>query len=55
MIVWYAVEQNKHNCGDNMIGKQDRNQRHLFIAGDIDQFIPEDHILARVDRVLDLG
>jgi transposase len=38
-----------------MIGKQDRNQRHLFIAGDIDEFIPEDHILKRVDGVLDLG
>ena len=42
-----------------MIGKQDRkqdrNQSHLFTAGDIDLFIPEDHILARVDRVLDLG
>jgi transposase len=37
-----------------MIGKQDRKQRHLFIAGDIDQFIPEDHILRRVDRILDL-
>jgi len=38
-----------------MIGKQDRWQRHLFIAGDIDQFIPEDHILRRVDRILDLS
>jgi transposase len=38
-----------------MIGRQERNQRQLFIAGDIDQFIPEDHILKRVDRVLDLG
>ncbi len=37
-----------------MIGRQNRNQRQLFIAGDIDQCIPEDHILRRVDRVLDL-
>ena len=28
-----------------MIGKQDRWQRHFFIEGDINQFIPEDHIL----------
>jgi transposase len=45
----------KHNHGDTMIGKQDRKQRHLFIAGDIDQFIPEDHILRSVDRMLDLS
>ena len=38
-----------------MIGKQDRKQRHLFIVGDIDQFIPEDHILRSVDRMLDLS
>ena len=31
-----------------MIGKQARWQRHLFIAGDIDQFIPEDHILGKI-------
>ena len=33
-----------------MIGRQDRKQRHLFITGDIDHFIPEDNILRRVDR-----
>jgi len=36
-----------------MTGKQDRNRRHLFIAGEIDKFIPEDHI-KHVDRVFDL-
>jgi transposase len=38
-----------------MIGKRDRRNRRLFIAGDIEQFIPEDHILKRVDRFLDLS
>jgi hypothetical protein len=28
-----------------MIGRKNREQRTLFIAGDIEQFIPEDHIL----------
>jgi transposase len=38
-----------------MIGRRDRRNRRLFIAGDIEQFIPEDHILKRVDRFLDLS
>jgi transposase len=38
-----------------MIGQRDRSRRTLFIAGDIEQFIPDDHILKRLDRVLDLG
>ena len=38
-----------------MIGKQDRSQRMLFIPGDIEELIPDDHILKRVDRVLDLS
>ena len=27
----------------------------LFITGSLERLIPEDHILARVNRVLDLG
>lgn len=38
-----------------MIGRRDRSKRSLFIAGDIEQFIPDAHILKRVDRILDLG
>jgi len=38
-----------------MIGKQDRSQRTLFILGSLDQLVPDDHILERVDRVLDLS
>jgi hypothetical protein len=41
--------------GDHMIGRKNREQRTLFIAGDIEQFIPEDHILKRVERILDLN
>lgn len=38
-----------------MLGRRDRSKRSLFIAGDIEQFIPDDHILKRVDRFLDLS
>jgi transposase len=38
-----------------MIGKQERDQRTLFIAGDLADFIPGDHILKRVHKVLDLS
>ena len=38
-----------------MLGKQDRVQMTLFIPGTMEDFIPEDHILRRVDKVLDLG
>lgn len=38
-----------------MIGRKNREQRTIFIAGDIEQFIPEDHILMRVDKILDLS
>jgi transposase len=38
-----------------MIGRRDRSKRSFFIAGDIEQFIPDAHILKRVDRILDLN
>ena len=38
-----------------MLGKKDRSQRSLLIPGTIEDFIPEDHILKRVDKVLDLS
>lgn len=37
-----------------MIGTQHRSERTLFVAGSLDDLIPDDHILKRVDRVLDL-
>lgn len=38
-----------------MIGKKKRSQPTLFIPGSIEDFIPNDHILKKVNRVLDLS
>jgi transposase len=38
-----------------VIGKQDRWQEDLFVAGPLSSLIPEDHILKRVDAILDLS
>lgn len=38
-----------------MLGHQPRAQPTLFIPGSIDALIPDDHILKRVDRILDLS
>lgn len=38
-----------------MIGRQDRWQEDLFVAAPLSSIIPEDHILKRVDKVLDLS
>ncbi len=38
-----------------MIGKQDRWQEDLFVAGPLRDLIPDDHVLKRVNRVLDLS
>lgn len=38
-----------------MLGHKERDQLELFITGSLRQLVPEDHILARVDRVLDLS
>lgn len=38
-----------------MLGRKPRDQLELFVTGSLDQLVPEDHVLARVDRVLDLG
>ena len=38
-----------------MLGRKERGQLELFITGSLRQLIPDDHILARVDRVLDLS
>jgi transposase len=37
-----------------MLGRKERDQLELFITGSLRQLIPDDHVLARVDRVLDL-
>jgi transposase len=38
-----------------MLGRKERNQLELFITGLLRQLIPDDHVLARVDAVLDLS
>jgi transposase len=38
-----------------MIGRKKHKQPTLFIPGSMENFIPDDHILKKVDRVLDLS
>ena len=38
-----------------MLGRQERWQEDLFVAGPLRDLIPDDHILKRVDSVLDLS
>ena len=38
-----------------MLGTQKRWQEDLFVAGPLSSLIPDDHILKRVDKVLDLS
>jgi transposase len=38
-----------------MLGHKNRDQPELFISGPLRQLIPDEHILVRVDRVLDLS
>lgn len=38
-----------------MLGCKERDQLELFITGSLRQLVPDDHVLARVDRILDLS
>lgn len=38
-----------------MLGRKERRQPELFVAGSLRDLLPDDHVLVRVDRVLDLG
>jgi len=38
-----------------MLGHKPRGQLELFVTGSLRSLIPDDHVLARVDAVLDLG
>jgi transposase len=38
-----------------VLGRQDRWQEDLFVAGPLSSLVPDDHILKRVDKVLDLS
>jgi len=37
-----------------MLGRKERRQPELFVVGSLRQLLPDDHVLVRVDRVLDL-
>jgi len=37
-----------------MLERKERDQLELFITGSLRQLVPDDHVFARVDRVLDL-
>src|SRR5687768_13076449 len=37
-----------------MLGSKPRGQSELMMAGSLCDLVPDDHVLARVDRVLDL-
>ena len=41
--------------GHGMLGRKERDQLELLITGSLRQLIPDDHVLVRVDRVLDLS
>ena len=38
-----------------MLGMKERGQLELFVSGSLRQLVPDEHVLARVDRVLDLS
>jgi len=38
-----------------MQGRKERGQLELFISGSLRDLIPDDHILVKIDEVLDLG
>ena len=38
-----------------MLGRKERDQPELFITGSLRQLIPDDHVLVRVDGVLNLS
>ena len=38
-----------------MLGRKERDQLDLFITGSLRSLVPDDHVLVRIDRVLDPG
>jgi hypothetical protein len=40
---------------DEMLGSKERGRLELFVSGSLRQLVPDGHILARVDRMLDLS
>jgi hypothetical protein len=48
-----ATIRDRRSAG--VLGHKERNQLELVITGSLRQLIPNDHVLVRVDRVLDLS
>jgi transposase len=48
LVVWRGEPR-------EMLGRRERRQPELFVAGSLRDLLPDDHILVRVDRVLDLS
>jgi hypothetical protein len=38
-----------------MLGRKERGQLELFVTGSLRDLLPDDHVLVRVDSVLDLS
>jgi hypothetical protein len=41
--------------GSSRLDQKERRQPELFVAGSLRELLPDEHVLVRVDRVLDLG
>lgn len=54
MIEWMNTHSPEMGV-PQMMGSNKREQMDLFVAGSLDRLIPDDHVLIRVDRVLDLS
>jgi hypothetical protein len=38
-----------------MLGRKERGQLELFVSGSLRDLLPDEHVLVRVDHILDLG
>lgn len=38
-----------------MLGREERDQLELYMCGSLRDLVPDDHVLVKVDRVLDLS
>ena len=54
MIEWMDAHSPEMGV-PRMMGSRKRGQLDLFVAGSLERLLPEDHVLVRVNRVLDLS
>jgi len=50
-----VLDERRSGEGDEMLGRRERRQQTLFLTCQLDALVPKDHVLRRVDRVLDLS